>query len=103
MERIICVIGNKGGTGKTSITHMLCHGLGLLGKRSIAVLTDAARTWLAEKGYDRSNGARPMARLIQSKIKEPLASELLFGSLQGGGKVVIGEKEGELTLSYTGN
>ena len=43
MERIICVIGNKGGTGKTSITHMLCHGLGLLGKRSIAVLTDAER------------------------------------------------------------
>lgn len=34
MERMICVIGNKGGTGKTSITHMLCHGFGLIGKRS---------------------------------------------------------------------
>ena len=40
MNRLICIIGNKGGTGKTSITHMLCHGLGLLGMRSIAVLTD---------------------------------------------------------------
>lgn len=48
MERLICVIGNKGGTGKTSITHMLCHGLGLLGKRSIAVLTEhRARTAVA--------------------------------------------------------
>jgi hypothetical protein len=43
MDRLICIIGNKGGTGKTSITHMLCHGLGLLGKRSIAVMTDTFR------------------------------------------------------------
>ncbi|OYY40842.1 MAG: hypothetical protein B7Y56_15615 [Gallionellales bacterium 35-53-114] len=41
--KLICVIGNKGGTGKTSITHMLCHGFGLLGMRSIAVLTDTSR------------------------------------------------------------
>ncbi len=43
MKQLICVIGNKGGTGKTSITHMLCHGLGLLGKHSISVLTDVGR------------------------------------------------------------
>ena len=41
-----------------------------------------------------------MARLIQSKVKEPLAEEILFGSLQAGGKVVIGEKDGELKLEY---
>ncbi len=50
MNRLICVIGNKGGTGKTSITHMLCHGLGLLGKRSIAVMTDNYREPLSREG-----------------------------------------------------
>ncbi len=50
MKQIVCVIGNKGGTGKTSITHMLCHGLGLLGKQSISILTDAGR-----ESLDRTN------------------------------------------------
>ena len=61
MERIICVIGNKGGTGKTSITHMLCHGIGLLGKRSIAVLTDAAREPLSRgiRRYTPLDGRSP--------------------------------------------
>jgi ATP-dependent Clp protease ATP-binding subunit ClpA len=63
-------------------------------------LTDAARGWLAEKGYDRLNGARPMARLIQAKIKEKLANEILFGSLQNGGKVNVGEQGGELALEF---
>ncbi|MCA1615114.1 MAG: ATP-dependent Clp protease ATP-binding subunit ClpA [Acidobacteria bacterium] len=54
------------------------------------VLTDAARRWLAEHGYDRQMGARPMARLIQEKIKAPLADEILFGRLQSGGRVVVG-------------
>ena len=61
MERLICVIGNKGGTGKTSITHMLCHGLGLLGRRSIAVLTDAAREPLSRgmRCYTPLDGRSP--------------------------------------------
>ncbi|MBI4937215.1 MAG: hypothetical protein HY846_03195 [Nitrosomonadales bacterium] len=50
MERLICVIGNKGGTGKTSITHMLCHGFALLGRRSIAILTDMSREPLSRGG-----------------------------------------------------
>jgi ATP-dependent Clp protease ATP-binding subunit ClpA len=50
-------------------------------------LDEAARAWLAERGYDRSMGARPMARLIQDQIKKPLADELLFGSLANGGSV----------------
>jgi ATP-dependent Clp protease ATP-binding subunit ClpA len=49
-----------------------------------------ARGWLAEKGYDKLYGARPMARLIQEKIKQPLAEELLFGKLAAGGTVRIG-------------
>jgi ATP-dependent Clp protease ATP-binding subunit ClpA len=55
---------------------------------------------LAEHGYDRLMGARPMARLIQSKIKEPLAEEILFGKLQAGGKVIVDEKDGELDLKF---
>lgn len=61
MDRLICVIGNKGGTGKTSITHMLCHGLGLLGRRSIAVLTDEARDPLSRgiRRYTPLDGRSP--------------------------------------------
>ncbi|HEY8460441.1 MAG TPA: ATP-dependent Clp protease ATP-binding subunit ClpA [Blastocatellia bacterium] len=66
-------------------------------------LTEAGRAWLAEKGFDKLNGARPMGRLIQSKIKEPLANEILFGSLQGGGQVVVDAKDGELKLEYPGS
>jgi ATP-dependent Clp protease ATP-binding subunit ClpA len=50
---------------------------------------DAARSWIAEKGYDPKMGARPMARVIQEHIKRPLAEELLFGRLAGGGQVSV--------------
>jgi ATP-dependent Clp protease ATP-binding subunit ClpA len=53
------------------------------------MLDDAARRWIAEKGYDPKMGARPMARTIQEHIKRPLAEELLFGRLVGGGNVRI--------------
>src|SRR6185369_12393121 len=52
-------------------------------------LDDAARRWIAEKGYDPKMGARPMARIIQEHIKRPLAEELLFGRLANGGSVKI--------------
>ena len=52
-------------------------------------LDDAARRWIAEKGYDPKMGARPMARIIQEHIKRPLAEELLFGSLANGGTVRV--------------
>jgi ATP-dependent Clp protease ATP-binding subunit ClpA len=52
-------------------------------------LDDAAREWIAERGYDPKMGARPMARIIQEHIKRPLAEELLFGSLADGGHVQI--------------
>lgn len=63
-------------------------------------LTDQARRWLSTKGFDRVYGARPMARLIQQKIKEPLAEELLFGKLEHGGKVVVDEKHDDIVLEY---
>jgi ATP-dependent Clp protease ATP-binding subunit ClpA len=64
-------------------------------------VTDAARCWLAERGYDAQMGARPMARLIQDKIKRPLAEEILFGELaEHGGVVHIDVSSGELTFDY---
>ena len=72
-----------------------------LADRNVTIeLTDAARNWLGEKGYDKQNGARPLARLIAEKIKKPLAEEVLFGKLAKGGTVKIGEKNGELTFAY---
>ena len=52
-------------------------------------LDEAARRWIAQKGYDPKMGARPMARIIQEHIKRPLAEELLFGRLVGGGQVRV--------------
>ena len=49
-------------------------------------LDDAARAWLTERGYDKLYGARPMGRLVQEKIKQPLAEELLFGKLVNGAR-----------------
>ncbi|MGD9762483.1 MAG: ATP-dependent Clp protease ATP-binding subunit ClpA [Candidatus Binatia bacterium] len=63
-------------------------------------ITPAARKFLAEKGYDPSFGARPMARLIHTEIKQPLANELLFGRLQQGGRVVVDAVDGALRFSY---
>jgi ATP-dependent Clp protease ATP-binding subunit ClpA len=63
-------------------------------------LRDDARAWLAKHGYDKSFGARPMARLISQKIKEPLVDAILFGALAEGGNVVVDAAGGELTLAY---
>ena len=60
--------------------------------------TPEARDWLAQHGFDPMMGARPMARVIQDRIKRPLADELLFGKLVGGGRVTIDVADGELTV-----
>ncbi len=66
-------------------------------KKVLLEVDEAARTWLAEQGYDKQMGARPMARIIQDSIKKPLAEEILFGDLSGsGGTVVVSIQEGEL-------
>ena len=62
-------------------------------------VNDAAATWLAEKGYDQLNGARPLARVIQENIKKPLSEELLFGKLAKGGHVSVSLKKGELAFT----
>ncbi|MBK6924682.1 MAG: ATP-dependent Clp protease ATP-binding subunit ClpA [Thermomonas sp.] len=60
--------------------------------------TPAARDWLAQHGFDPLMGARPMGRLIQDKVKRPLADELLFGKLVNGGRVRLDVADGELAL-----
>ncbi len=72
---------------------------GQLEDRNVTFEVDEiARAWIAEKGYDPQMGARPMARLIQDRIKKALAEELLFGRLEQGGHVRIGVKDGELSF-----
>ena len=61
----------------------------LLDKKVVLSVDAAARAWIATNGYDPKMGARPMARVIQNHIKKPLANELLFGSLAGGGSVRV--------------
>ncbi|MFU0964991.1 ATP-dependent Clp protease ATP-binding subunit ClpA [Kluyvera ascorbata] len=65
-------------------------------------VSQEARDWLAEKGYDRAMGARPMARVIQDNLKKPLANELLFGSLVDGGQVTVAldKEKNELTYDF---
>jgi len=61
-------------------------------------LDDEARKWLTDRGYDKLYGARPMARLMQEKIKQPLAEELLFGKLVDGGEVKVRIKDNQPTF-----
>ena len=64
-------------------------------------LDDESKTWLTTKGYDKLYGARPMGRLIQEKIKQPLAEELLFGKLVHGGEVTVKLKDNALAFEIT--
>lgn len=71
----------------------------LLEKKVQLTVTDAAREWLAKHGYDPLMGARPMGRLIQEKVKQPLADKLLFGELQHGGHIEIDCREDTLVFN----
>lgn len=72
----------------------------LVEKRVLVKLTNEAREWLAKNGFDARYGARPMARLIHEKIKQPLANEILFGKLSNGGSVVVNAEADELKLDF---
>ncbi|MCD9045768.1 ATP-dependent Clp protease ATP-binding subunit ClpA [Luteimonas sp. MHLX1A] len=70
-----------------------------LHEKNVAInATPEARDWLAQHGFDPQMGARPMARVIQDKVKRPLADELLFGKLVNGGRVSIDVRDGELIV-----
>ncbi len=73
-----------------------------LAEQNVHIQFDSdARGWLAKRGYDKLMGARPMARLIQEKVKQPLAEELLFGKLSSGGEVHVSLKDDKLTFELT--
>ena len=75
---------------------------GQLADRNVTIeLTDAARAWLAEKGYDKLYGARPLARVIQEHVKKPLADALLFGELTNGGHVKVRVRDGKAAFDIT--
>ena len=86
-----------------SVVHKFIYRLeSQLSERNVTInLTDDAQDWLAEKGYDKAMGARPLARLIADKIKKPLAEEVLFGKLMKGGSVTIGVEDDALTFKYS--
>jgi ATP-dependent Clp protease ATP-binding subunit ClpA len=72
-----------------------------LAERKIAItLQPAAREWLAVRGYDPIYGARPLARVVQTEVRDRLTDEILFGRLEHGGTVVIGLESDQLTFSF---
>lgn len=85
MADIICIIGNKGGTGKTTLSHMLCQGLGLLGQRSVCVLTDTYREPLNPEGR-RYLVADARTRDALVKVADKIRSlDAWMGVVDGGG------------------
>jgi ATP-dependent Clp protease ATP-binding subunit ClpA len=73
-----------------------------LAERRVAIaLEPDARQWLAVKGYDPVFGARPLARVIQTEVRDPLTDQILFGELENGGTVTIVLKDDKLDFAYT--
>ncbi len=74
---------------------------GQLADRAVTIeLTDEARKWLADRGYDKLYGARPLARVIQEHVKKPLADALLFGALANGGHVKVRVEDGKAAFDF---
>ncbi len=73
----------------------------LVEKKVDMEVTSAAKDWLSTNGYDSKLGARPIVRLINDKIKKPLAHEILFGKLEKGGKVIVDQKNDDLVFIFS--
>jgi ATP-dependent Clp protease ATP-binding subunit ClpA len=72
-----------------------------LAERHVAItLTPEARAWLAVKGYDVKFGARPLGRVVQKEVRDPLTDEILFGALEQGGTVTIRLADDKLAFDY---
>ncbi len=72
----------------------------LAAKNIEIVLTEEAKIWLAENGFDEKMGARPIARIIDQKLKKPISTEVLFGKLTGGGKIEVTIENDDLKLNF---
>ncbi len=93
------------GLGKEVIRMVVDKEVALLGemlaeKQVRLELSDGARDWLAEHGYDPQMGARPMARLVEQKLKKPRAEAMVFGSLKDGGTALVEVQDGEIALTF---
>ncbi len=83
------------------VEKMLQEIRGQLSARGISIkLTREAREWFARKGYDPAFGARPLGRMLQEKVKDPLSDAILFKGLKKGGVAVIAEKDGEIHIDF---
>jgi ATP-dependent Clp protease ATP-binding subunit ClpB len=71
----------------------------LVDRKLTLELDDAARTWLANKGYDPTYGARPLKRVIQKQVQDPLAEQILAGKIRDGQKVKVTVRAGELVVN----
>ena len=100
IEHIVMVTGR----GKQALEDYFDHHIELeaqLADRNVTIeTTDEAADWLAKNGFDELYGARPLARVIQQHIKQPLADEILFGKLVRGGHVKVILKDGKLAFEY---
>lgn len=84
------------------VDKFICELQAQLDRKHVSLELDAdACKWLAEKGYDKAMGARPMARVIQEHLKKPLANEILFGKLANGGSVQVSVVNYELKLEIS--
>jgi ATP-dependent Clp protease ATP-binding subunit ClpA len=87
------------------VDKFICELQAQLDKKGVSLEVDpSAHAWIAEKGYDKEMGARPMSRVIQEHLKKPLANEILFGQLSKGGSVKVSASDkDELKFDYDSN
>lgn len=85
MAEIVCIIGNKGGTGKTTLSHMVCQGMGLLGQRSACILTDTSREPLAPEGRRYVTADARNAEALAKVVVKLRSMDDWLGVIDGGG------------------
>lgn len=85
MAQIICIIGNKGGTGKTTLSHLLAHGLGLFGKYTVAVLTDIERKPLSRVGRNYLPFDARQTENLERVVRKLRSVGNWYGVIDGGG------------------
>ncbi len=101
LDAIISFSALDPGLMEQIVDKMVLELQGQLAEKKISItLSRAARTWLAQKGYDPDYGARPLRRLITREIGDVLTDEILFGALCKGGKAKVGVKDKKLTFSF---
>ena len=103
LDAIIQFASLSSGDVTLVVDKFLAQLQGQLDQRGVSLEVDnKAKAWLAKNGYDKHMGARPMARLIQEKIKKPLAEQILFGKLRTGGRAELTvNSKGQLVFTYS--